>query len=141
MWFAVLEKVLPCMTAGHCTAWMPYDPERHGPERIVGPGFHEKVFDVVLTIPHGHVTTYGDVAAALGMRSVARKVGHALAALPPDREDVPWHRVVNAQGRISRPIESSSGKAQRDRLGAEGIEVDDTGRVLGFRHLRVPLAT
>ena len=111
---------------------MPYDPERHGPHRIVGPGFHERVFTVVLTVPPGHVTTYGDVAAALGMRSVARKVGHALAALPANRDDVPWHRVVNAQGRISRPTDSDSGATQRRRLEDEGIEVEDSGRIREF---------
>lgn len=111
---------------------MPYDPARHGPERIVGPGFFEKVFEVVKRVPPGHVTTYGDVAAALGMRSVARKVGHALAALPADREDVPWHRVINAQGKISRPVESESGARQCARLEADGIEVRSSGRVAEF---------
>ena len=53
---------------------MPYDPELHGPERIVGPGFHEKVYRVVRKIPKGRVSTFGDVAAALGKRSVARQV-------------------------------------------------------------------
>lgn len=114
----------------------PYDPTRHGPRRIVGPGFHQRVFDVVRTVPPGQVTTYGDVAAALGMRSVARKVGHALAALPPEQEDVPWHRVVNAQGAISRPLDSESGARQRDRLAAEGLDLDERGRVVGFRALR-----
>lgn len=115
---------------------MPYDPDRHGPRRIVGPGFHDRVFDVVRTVPEGQVTTYGDVAAALGMRSVARKVGHALAALPPAGAEVPWHRVVNAQGKISRPVDSDSGRRQRDRLDDEGIEIDDSGRVQDFARIR-----
>ena len=136
MWFTVLENFLRCMPGRHCSAWMPYDPERHGPQRIVGPGFHDKVFDVVVTVPEGHVTTYGDVAAALGMRSVARKVGHALAALPAERDDVPWHRVVNAQGRISRPVESVSGRRQCERLEQEGIEVDGAGRIREFTRIR-----
>ena len=120
---------------------MPYDPDRHGPQRIVGPGFHDRVFDVVRTVPEGHVTTYGDVAAALGMRSVARKVGHALAALPPAAADVPWHRVVNAQGKISRPVDTDSGRQQRERLDDEGVGIDDSGRVREFGRIRfVPRA-
>lgn len=115
---------------------MPYDPERHGPKRIVGSGFHGRVFDVVRTVTKGHVTTYGDVAAALGLRSVARKVGHALAALPRGLDDVPWHRVVNAQGRISRPIESVDGRRQCERLAEDGIEVDRSGRVRDFTRIR-----
>lgn len=115
---------------------MSYDPQRHGPERIVGPGFHDRVFAVVRGVPEGFVTTYGDVAAALGRRSVARKVGHALAALAAGHDDVPWHRVVNAAGRISRPVESGSGAEQRRRLLGEGIDVGDDGRIAEFRRLR-----
>lgn len=115
---------------------MPYDPEQHGPERVVGPGFFGRVYDVVERIPPGRVCSYGDVAAALGLRSVARKVGHALAGLPPDRGEVPWHRVVNAQGRISRPLDSDSGARQARLLEEEGIEVDPSGRIPAFRRLR-----
>ena len=59
---------------------MPYDPERHGPRRIVGEGFHEQVYAVVAAIPRGRVATYGDVAGALGSRSVARQVGFDVVA-------------------------------------------------------------
>ena len=114
----------------------PYDPERHGPRRIVGPGFFEQVYAKVATVPEGQVTTYGDVAAALGMRSVARKVGHALAGLPDDRPEVPWYRVVNAQGQISRPPETAAGRRQVKHLRAEGISVSKAGRVENFLALR-----
>ena len=67
--------------------------------RVVQPGFHRRVYDLVRTVPEGFVTTYGDVATALGSPRVARHVGWALAALYED--DVPWHRVINARGRIS----------------------------------------
>lgn len=115
---------------------MPYDPERHGPHRIVGPGFFEQVFEVVARVPAGQVTTYGDVAAELGMRSVARKVGHALSALRADRDDVPWHRVVNSQGKLSRTPESSSGQRQISRLTEEGVEVENSGMVREFEARR-----
>lgn len=110
---------------------MPYDPEFHGPFRIVGPGFFERVYALVRRVPPGRVTTYGDVAAALGLRSIARKVGHALAALR-EGHDVPWHRVVNAQGRISRPEETAQGRAQRRLLEMEGVRVDRSGRIIDF---------
>ena len=71
----------------------------------------------------------GDVAAALGMRSVARKVGHALAALPADREDVPWHRVINARGTISFRGDTPRAVLQRSRLEDEGVTFDEKGRV------------
>ncbi len=43
---------------------MPYDRGRHGPVRVVGPGFHEDVFRIVKCIPAGKVCTYGDIATA-----------------------------------------------------------------------------
>lgn len=116
---------------------MPYDPERHGPHRVVGPGFRERVLALVLQVPVGTVTTYGDVAAALGRSSVARQVGWALAALPAGSE-VPWHRVVDAEGRISRPG-STSAAEQRRRLRAEGVGVDQTGAVRAFARRRCAL--
>lgn len=109
-----------------------YDPSVHGPRRIVGPGFHRRVYDVVRRVPVGRVTTYGDVAMVLGARGIARKVGQALAALPTGN-DVPWHRVVNAHGGVSpRPTVAE----QVARLRAEGIEVDADGRVVEFERLR-----
>jgi methylated-DNA-protein-cysteine methyltransferase-like protein len=111
---------------------MPYDPDRHGPARIVGPGFHERVYRLVALVPRGRVTTYGDIARALGSVRVARHVGYALAALPAARRDVPWHRVVDGRGRLHRPAEDPGGAEQRRRLRREGIEVDDSGRVIRF---------
>ena len=120
---------------------MPYDADRHGPRRIVGPGFHAAVHALVRTVPAGTVTTYGDLAGALGSRRVARQVGWALAALPAG-SDVPWWRVVDGQGRITR-AGSSTARRQRQRLRAEGITVAANGRVVGFalvRHAFAPAA-
>lgn len=94
---------------------------------MVGPGFHGQVYAVVRTVPAGHVVTYGDVAAALGSPRVARQVGWALAALRDDT--VPWHRVINAKGRISFKGDTPRAIQQRARLVSEGIEFDATGRV------------
>ncbi len=116
-----------------------YDPSRHGPRRVVSEGFHEKVWDVVCSVPSGSVTTFGDIAAALGLRSVARQVGWALAALPPGTEDVPWHRVVNAQGQLSRRADGQPSQEQAQRLAREGLKVSEQGRVLNFAKHRQPL--
>ncbi len=111
---------------------MPYQPERHGPHRVVGPGFHRKVFALVARVPPGSVTTYGDLAAELGMRSVARQVGFALAAMQPDQREVPWQRVVNGRGQISFPAGSERFREQRRLMRAEGVAVDAHGRVGSF---------
>lgn len=115
---------------------MPYDPDRHGPVRIVGPGFRERVYAVVKKVPKGRVTTYGDVGGVLGSPTVARQVGFALAALRKERLDVPWHRVINAQGRISFRGDDVRGEEQLRRLTKEGIRFDESGRVEGFASLR-----
>jgi methylated-DNA-protein-cysteine methyltransferase-like protein len=80
-----------------------------------------RIYDAVRRIPRGRVSTYGDVAAAAGLPGHARQVGYALAALEPD-SDVPWHRVVNAKGRIStRGADRSVELLQRAMLRDEGV--------------------
>jgi len=96
-------------------------------DRIVRPGFNSRVHALVCQVPRGQVTTYGDVAAALGSPRVARQVGFALAALRDD--DVPWQRVINAKGTISFRGDTDRGEHQRRLLEAEGVPFDAAGRV------------
>ena len=103
--------------------------------RVVKPGFRDDVARVVSQVPKGQVTTYGDVASALGARSVARHVGWALAALP-EGHDVPWHRVVNSKGKISLGIQEAGGSIQRALLCAEGVAVDEAGKIANFASVR-----
>lgn len=92
-------------------------------------GTHERIFAVVRSIPKGRVTTYGTVARLAGFAGQARLVGYALSALPIGTS-VPWHRVINAQGKLSLEQNgSSSGITQRLRLEREGVNVDAAGRV------------
>jgi methylated-DNA-protein-cysteine methyltransferase-like protein len=110
----------------------------HDPaERVVGPGFHERVYEVVRRVPRGRLTTYGDVATVLGSPRVARQVGWALAALGADRPDVPWHRVINAKGRISHRGDTWRAEDQRLRLAAEGVVEDEAG-TMRLKELRCP---
>jgi methylated-DNA-protein-cysteine methyltransferase-like protein len=83
------------------------------------------VYDVVRQVPRGKVTTYGDVAHIVGQGCDARVVGYAMAVCP---EDVPWQRVINAQGKIS-PRPGDGPAKQQMRLEAEGIEFDTRGKV------------
>ena len=87
--------------------------------RVVGPGFHRRVYQVVSWIPVGYVSTYGDIATVLGSPQVARHVGFALAALHDPT--VPWHRVINARGAISFKGDLSRAAELRQRLQAEGV--------------------
>jgi methylated-DNA-protein-cysteine methyltransferase-like protein len=111
---------------------MPYDPSRHGPHRIVGPGFHARVHALVRAVPPGRVTTYGDLAAALGRRGIARQVGYALAAVSDD--SVPWWRVVAANGRLAR-AGTAAARRQAALLRREGVTVR-ADRVAAFAQRR-----
>jgi methylated-DNA-protein-cysteine methyltransferase-like protein len=83
---------------------------------------YERVYMVIRQVPVGKVTTYGQVSKIVGT-ATARQVGYALHAVRPWM-DVPWHRVVNSQGRISLP-----GSDQRTRLEGEGVEFSPQGRI------------
>ena len=80
------------------------------------------VWQVVLGIPRGHVLTYGEVARLAGMSRAARRVSLAMRRAPKDL-DLPWHRVVNAQGKISFPEDSTGYQRQKDRLQSEGVVI------------------
>jgi methylated-DNA-protein-cysteine methyltransferase related protein len=97
--------------------------------RVVSPGFHARVFAVVRQCPAGFVTTYGQVATLLGSPRVARHVGFALAAVGHTDEPVPWHRVINSQGRISDRGDVGRAQEQQHMLEREGVVFDARGRV------------
>ena len=82
----------------------------------------------MLAIPAGRVCPYGEVARLAGLPGAARRVGAALTGLPSDTA-LPWHRVINAQGRISLPAGSPAHALQRARLEAEGVEFKVNGKV------------
>jgi len=81
---------------------------------------HEKIWGVVSNIPKGFVSTYGDVARFAGCPRCARMVSVALRAAPASLA-VPWHRVINAQGKVSFPVGSEKATTQKQLLEAEGI--------------------
>jgi methylated-DNA-protein-cysteine methyltransferase-like protein len=87
----------------------------------------ERIWRAVAAIPRGRVDSYGGVARRAGLPRRARLVGHALKVAPAEL-DLPWHRVLNADGRISFPQGSRQHSLQRRRLEAEGIRFVD-GRV------------
>jgi methylated-DNA-protein-cysteine methyltransferase-like protein len=89
---------------------------------------YDRIYAVVRRIPKGKVSTYGRVAEVAGLGRAARQVGYAMAALP-DHTTVPWHRVINSQGRISLRRGTGGDLEQRFRLEAEGVVFDLSGRV------------
>jgi len=92
----------------------------------------KNVWQVVEGIPRGHVLTYGEVARLAGMSRAARRVSLAMRRAPRGM-NLPWHRVVNAAGRISFPADSSGYRQQKERLEREGV-VFVKGRIDLERH-------
>ncbi|MEK7314685.1 MAG: methylated-DNA--[protein]-cysteine S-methyltransferase [Candidatus Eisenbacteria bacterium] len=90
---------------------------------------YQRIYAAVRRIPRGRVATYGDVARLAGMPRQPRLVGYALHATPEGIR-LPWHRVVNAQGRISLGRGVAGGELpQRFRLEREGVEFGPNGRI------------
>lgn len=78
------------------------------------------IYTVIASIPKGNVASYGQVAAIAGYPQNARLVGRLLKLMPHD-SSIPWHRVVNSQGKISFPIGSAQYQTQRQKLLSEGV--------------------
>lgn len=97
---------------------MPTLPPEH--ERL-----YSRIYAVVRQIPPGKVATYGQIADIVSDCS-ARVVGYAMAASP---DDVPWQRVINAQGKVSPRADSWGTEVQRLRLEEEGIVFDAQHKV------------
>lgn len=89
---------------------------------------YARIYAVVRRIPRGRVATYGQVAALAGLPGQARQVGYALNALPAG-DKAPWHRVINARGRISARGDPRWEDYQRHLLESEGVAFDARERV------------
>jgi methylated-DNA-[protein]-cysteine S-methyltransferase len=89
--------------------------------------FNERCYEVLRKVPFGRVTTYGDIARALGCGAF-RAVGGAMNKNPYAPE-VACHRVVGANGKIGGFAGGVSRKV--DMLKSEGVEVVD-GVVVDF---------
>ncbi|MFH4618920.1 MGMT family protein [Vibrio furnissii] len=88
--------------------------------------FLAQIFAVIHQIPHGKVSTYGEIARMAGYPGYARHVGKALGNLPKDSK-LPWFRVINSKGEMS--LTGPDWDRQRERLVAEGIAVSAEGRI------------
>lgn len=98
----------------------------------------EKVYEIVQRVPKGKVITYSDISRLLSGRLSAKWVGWAMRALPSEAKEgkrfssknVPWHRVVNSQGKLSTGKIIEKLDLQMSLLHSEGIVFDrETGRI------------
>ena len=88
--------------------------------------YREKVYDIVRQIPAGRVMTYGQIAEILGEGYTARTVGYVMHGA--DSENVPWQRVINAQGKCSTGKMTLPVNLQQSILESEGIKFNANGK-------------
>ena len=99
------------------------------------PKYRERVFKLVRRIPRGRVMTYGQVAAILGEGYTPRTVGFVMHSA---EGDLPWHRVINAQGACSTGGLLLPADKQQRMLEREGIEFDERSRCDLQRYVWMP---
>lgn len=87
----------------------------------------DRIVEVLRRIPAGRVASYGSVAARAGLPNGARQVARLLHSSSGTR-DLPWHRVIRADGSIALP-RGEGFEEQRARLEREGVTVDAAGRI------------
>jgi methylated-DNA-protein-cysteine methyltransferase-like protein len=86
---------------------------------------YRRIWEQAALIPEGLVASYGQIAKLAGLsRRGARMVGRALGAAPKEMQ-LPWHRIVNAQGKIAIPRGSRGYERQQELLRAEGVDIRD----------------
>lgn len=89
--------------------------------------FTENILGVIQSIPEGRVLSYGRVAALAGNPRGARQVSRILHSMS-QKHDLPWHRVVNASGRISLP-RGRGYELQKALLESEGVYFSPSHRI------------
>ena len=85
--------------------------------------FYQAVYDTVNKVPHGKVISYGQIARILGRTRSAREVGRAMRICP---DDIPWQRVVMADGTVTG---GNFADMRKGMLEAEGVLFLPDGRV------------
>ncbi len=90
------------------------------PHQTVDNPMRRTFYETVARIPYGKVATYGQIATLAGYPGRARQVGYALAGMS-EEWDLPWHRIINAQGKVSPRTGNKFHLFQYELLAGEGI--------------------
>lgn len=100
------------------------------------PTFHQSTLAIIKQIPQGKVATYGQIAAMAGNPHAARQVVRTLHT-SSEKENLPWHRVINSKGKIS--LQPGQGyELQGALLEKEGVMVNRAGAIDLEKHLWKP---
>lgn len=95
------------------------------------PDFHRAVYDDILKLGWGEVTTYGEIAVRLGGLQLSRAVGQALGKNPIPLI-VPCHRVIAGGGKTGG-FSAPGGTASKLRmLALEGVRLTPEPAQMSF---------
>lgn len=83
--------------------------------------FTRQVIQLIQRIPPGKLMTYGQIASCAGSPRSARQVARMLHTMST-KYSLPWHRVINAEGKISIQNEEHR-QLQEELLRNEGVEM------------------
>lgn len=98
--------------------------------------FYQRVIAIIKNIPEGKVATYGQIATYAGNPRAARQVSYILHS-SSEKEDLPWHRVINSKGSIS--LKPGHGyELQKQMLKKEGITFNENDCIDLKRFLWIP---
>jgi methylated-DNA-[protein]-cysteine S-methyltransferase len=94
------------------------------------------VYDIVAQIPEGKVTTYGDIARALGHPGASRGIGRILNR-NPNPVTTPCHRVIKSDGKLGGYVFGTIKK--KELLKKEGLCFNGDSAA-GFANYRISLS-
>ncbi len=94
------------------------------------------VYDIVAQIPEGKVTTYGDIARALGHPGASRAIGRILNR-NPNPVTTPCHRVIKSDGKLGGYVFGTIKK--KELLKKEGLCFNGDSAA-GFANYRISLS-
>lgn len=92
------------------------------------------MYEIVRLIPKGRVSSYGAIAAAIGLRSGARLVGYLMNKSHNVKPKVPAHRVVNSAGILTGKFHFSTVTKMQELLEKEGVKIKND-KVVDFQKL------
>jgi len=95
--------------------------------------FSNRVVDLVLQIPAGRVSTYGQIACTAGGGKMASRSISSILSKYPNQKAIPWHRIVYAGGKVWLTPECEA--IRRELYELEGIMINQNGMITNFEEV------
>jgi len=86
-----------------------------------------KIIELILAVPRGSVSGYGDIARKAGLANGARQTVRVLHSMS-EKYNLPWYRIIRSDGTIALP-EGAGRELQMRLLRREGVKVSENGKI------------